>query len=394
MLSWEYPPRLVGGISRHVQELSRALVAKGTPVTVFTAPHPGAPAEEDDQGVRVLRADVDLDTGDFIPWVRRLNEAIERRADELIAAGERPALLHAHDWLVDFAAKNLKLRHKLPLVATVHATEYGRNYGIHTELQSYISSVEWELAYEAWRVICCSYCMRDEVGHCLGTPQDKIDVIPNGIDASKFNHQFDRDAFRSAYATPDEKIVFFVGRMVREKGVSVLLDAFQRVLPQYNGVKLVIAGGGNRDHLVRQAQDLGIADRVYFTGYIDDETLIRLYLTADVAVFPSLYEPFGIVALEAMASHTPVVVSDAGGLREVVSHGVDGISTWAGNADSLAWGILEVLKNPEGARAMADNAYRKATTVFSWETIAAQTQDCYARVLGESRAGGWGAPEA
>ncbi len=392
MLSWEYPPRLVGGISRHVQELSRAIVRRNVDVHVITAPHPGAPAFEVDEGVNIHRVDVDLDTTDFAAWVHRLNTAMETCVDRLIQLNKpirERTLIHAHDWLTAFSAKALKLKYKLPMVATIHATEFGRNYGLHSDLNHYISGVEWELAFEAWEVICCSYYMRDEIHNCFSTPYEKIRVIPNGIDAAKFRHKFDKPAFRARYAADNEKIIFFVGRMVREKGASVLIDAFTRVLSQYNDTKLIIAGGGHRDHLVSQAEGHGIADRIYFTGYIDDETLIRLYLTADLAVFPSLYEPFGIVALEAMAARVPVVVSDIGGLREVVSHGVCGISTWANNPDSLAWGILQILNNPEAAKRMANTGYRKATTEYSWDRIAKTTDDCYRGVLEAMAKSGW-----
>lgn len=393
MLSWEYPPRLVGGISRHVQELSRALASQGHSVHVVTAPHPDAPAFEDDEGVSVHRAEVDLDQSDFVGWVHRLNAASADIARPVLQAAVEeggPAIIHAHDWLAAFAAKELKLSLKLPMVATIHATEFGRHNGLHSDVSRYISGVEWELAFEAWKVIACSHYMRDQINYCFATPFEKMVVVPNGIDPSKFDHKFDKAAFRSAYAAPDEKMLFFVGRMVREKGAQVLIEAFAKVLSQYNAAKLVIAGGGYRDHLVEQAAALGISDRVYFTGYIDDETLIRLYLSADIAVFPSLYEPFGIVALEAMAARVPVVVSDAGGLREVVSHGVTGISTWANNADSLAWGILRMLRDEEGAGLMAENAWRSATTEFSWDRIARRTADCYSAVWKEYVASGWG----
>lgn len=398
MLSWEYPPRLVGGISRHVQELSRALVKRGERVEVITAPHENTPIYENDEGVHVHRVLVDLDTSDFLAWVDRLNHHMEAEVDALLRVRAEEGrtdevVIHAHDWLTAQAAKNLKLKHKLPMVATIHATEYGRNHGLHSDLNRTISAVEWDLSFEAWRVIACSYYMRDEISFCFQTPHEKMDVIPNGIDAGKFDHEFDREAFRSFYAAPNEKIVFFVGRMVREKGAAVLVDAFARVLERFNDAKLVIAGGGHREHLVRQADGLGIGNRVYFTGYVDDQTLIRLYLVADVAVFPSLYEPFGIVALEAMAAGTPVVVSDAGGLREVVSHGVDGISTWLNNPDSLAWGILQSLGDPESARKMAANAKNKVHREFSWDRIAAMTQDTYNRVGYEFRESGWN-PEA
>ena len=193
-------------------------------------------------------------------------------------------------------------------MVTIHATEFGRNNGLHNDTQRHISDIEWWLTYEAWRVICCSHFMDDEVRRVFQLPQDKIAVIPNGVDAGNFKTASKR-ARRSDYAAPDEKIIFYVGRLVQEKGVQVLLDAAPEILAQYPQAKFIIAGKGPfLDALKRQASVMGIANRVYFTGYI----LMKLkqpYSWADVAVFPSLYEPFESL-LEAMAARTPVVVSD------------------------------------------------------------------------------------
>jgi glycogen(starch) synthase len=140
---------------------------------------------------------------------------------------------------------------------------------------------------------------------------------------------------------------------------------------------------------VDQANALGMARHVYFTGFIPDEALLRLYKVADVACFPSLYEPFGIVALEAMAVKTPVVVSDSGGLPEVVEADVTGTVTWANNSDSLAWGILRVLHNPLMAHEMAERAAERVQTIFNWDVIAEQTNRVYKRVQAEYVASAW-----
>lgn len=397
MLTWEYPPRVVGGISRHVYDLSQALAAGGVNVDVITCEHPDTPEFEEDGTLRVHRLPVPQ-SNDFVHWVHNLNAVTEVKADEILlglkgknnGSWQEPIVIHAHDWLSEFAGKNIKHKHRLPLVATIHATEHGRNRGIHTDHQRYIHGVEWELCYEAWRVICCSHYMKDEIGRVLEVPHDKMDIIPNGIDPSKFDIEFDRAEFRSWFARPEEKIVFFVGRMVPEKGVQVLIRAIPEILPAYEDVKFVIVGGGDKSHLVKLAEELGVSHKVFFTGYIDDETLLRLYKVIDVAVYPSLYEPFGIVALEAMAAKVPVVVSDVGGLREVVDHGVTGLSAWSDNPDALAWAILQILKNPYSARMMAENAYRKVMEQFNWRRIADQTAGVYERVWSEYEASDWG----
>lgn len=412
MLSWEYPPKIVGGISRHVYDLSQALAANGVEVEVVTCEHPDAPADEKDGNLRVHRVPA-APGDDFVHSIHNLNVSIEKRVDELLEAerlweatpvGDQaamsptgvashmssvPTVLHAHDWLTEFCGKNLKHKHGIPLVSTIHATEHGRNQGIHTDLQRYIHGVERELGYETWRVICCSDYMKREITDVLDVPEDKVDVIPNGINPSKFDIEFDRAEFRSYFAKPEEKIIFFVGRMVHEKGVQVLIEALPIIREAYSDCKLVIVGGGNKDHLIRRVNELELNDRVYFTGYIDDETLIKLYSVIDVAVYPSLYEPFGIVALEAMAARVPVVVTDVGGLREVVDHGVAGLTAWSDNPDSLAWGISQILNNPYTAKMMVENAYQKVTDVFNWNHIAEQTAEVYERVWSEFEKSDW-----
>jgi glycogen(starch) synthase len=262
-------------------------------------------------------------------------EVARRRADSptCLAASppkrqREPILLHAHDWLAHPAAKALKHRHKLPLIATIHATEHGRHGGIHSDLSRAIHQLEWELSYEAWRVIVCSEFMRGEVMYAQNTPYDKLDVIPNGIRAEKFQFEFpeaERQAFRARFAAPHQPLIFFVGRMVREKGVQVLLQAMPIVRAEIPDAKLVVVGGAATARIWKSSCAFAtMEDAVQFTGFIPDSDLLRLYRVVDVAVYPSLYEPFGIVALEAMAAGAPVVVSDAGGLKEVVRPRGDG----------------------------------------------------------------------
>ncbi len=403
MLSWEYPPKIVGGIARHLYDLAHALAAQGTEVHVITCEHPGAATEEVEDGIFLYRVTPQGQANDFVHWVQLLNDAMYARADTLIPTllhndPDGPLLLHAHDWLAHYAGAALKHKYHLPLVATIHATEYGRNNGINGPTQEYINSVEWNLQNEAWRVVVCTDFMRRECEHALGTPWDKMDVIYNGVDAAKFAlPDFtleEKAAFRARYAAPEEKIIFFVGRMVREKGVQVLIESLPKVRWGYHDAKLLICGGGNRDHQVNLAAYLGMERHVYFAGFVPDEDLLKIYSIIDIAAFPSLYEPFGIVALEAMAAHVPVVVSDAGGLPEVVQDGVTGLTTYAGNPNSLADGLLSVLHNPEAARVRAQAAFARLQTDFSWPQIAGQTRAVYARVWEEYQSTDWKPTEA
>jgi glycosyltransferase involved in cell wall biosynthesis len=394
MLSWEYPPMRVGGIAAALEGLAPALALAGIEVHVVTCGAAGGVADEQQAlNLWIHRVDVEEPSNDFVHWVHLLNAQMERRADELITGwmrgpkrSRKPVLLHVHDWLGLFSGRALKMRHRLPMIATIHATEYGRNNGIYTEMQRYINRCEWELQYEAWRVIVCSAFMRGEVEHALGTPGDKIDIVYNGVPENMFDFPFEgeeRQTFRSRFAAPYEKIIYFIGRMVREKGAQVLVESLPLVRAQYGNAKLVIAGGGARQHLENLAHAVGVGDQVYFTGRVSDHDRDRLYRVADVAVYPSLYEPFGIVALEAMAARVPVVVSDAGGLPEVVQHDITGTVTYANDPASLAWGITRVLRNPHFAHDMANMAYQRVHTVFNWDRLAHQTIAVYNRCWAE-----------
>ncbi len=392
LLSWEFPPKIVGGIARHVHDLSRAMVKQGEEVHVITCGVQGAPYYEVMDGVKVHRVGMhNPETPDFLTWVLQLNLNMVEEANRLVGAGVEFDIIHAHDWLAAYAGKNLKHAWHKPLVATLHATEYGRNNGLHNELQRYISNVEWWLGYESWRMICCSRYMREELRRVFQIPDDKVRIIPNGVYPSEFAETtVDPAKIRDKYCAGDEKMLFHIGRIVREKGLGVLLEALPRILESDPKVKLVIAGKGPfLDELRHRAYQLGVYHRVYFTGYIDDNTRNALFECADVAVFPSLYEPFGIVALEGMAAGIPVVVSDTGGMSEIIQHGINGLKAYTDNPISLADNILWALQHPDHARLMKEQGLRDIRAIYNWEKIASQTMAVYAQVLDEEHRSGW-----
>lgn len=392
MLSWEFPPRVVGGIARHVGDLSAALVAAGHDVWVITCGSPDLPEVENYQGVKVRRVSMSNPSApDFLTWVMQLNLNMVEYAEKLRVAGEEFQIIHAHDWLTAYAGKCLKHAWKKPLIATIHATEYGRNNGLHNALQRYISDVEWWLGYESWQVICCSNYMRGELQRVFQMPDDKIRIVPNGVYADEFRQtNLDIAEIRSRYAAPDEKMLFYVGRIVREKGLGVLLEAMTKVLQVEPKTKLIIAGkGAYLDELRHRAYQLGIYNRIYFAGYIDDNTRNALYKAADAAIFPSLYEPFGIVALEGMAAGVPIIISDAGGLGEIVEHGKNGLKSYTGNAGSLGDNIIWALQHPEHTINMRRQAAMDVEFKYNWDKIAEQTADIYRQILLEAKKDGW-----
>ena len=388
MLTWEYPPRVVGGISRVVYDLSHRLIKDGHEVTVVTYRDGEVPYYEDDKGVKVYRVDnYMIQPNNFIDWILQLNFNMVERASQIIAEQGKFDVIHAHDWLVANAAKTLKHSFDIPIVATIHATESGRNSGIREPNQKYVNDTEWMLTYEANEVIVNSNYMKSEVQRLFELPFEKINVVPNGVNLNKFTG-IDRDySFRRKYAMDNEKIILFMGRLVYEKGVQNLIAAMPKVLASYHDAKLVIAGkGGMLDELKAQADYLGISNKVYFAGYMNGKDVERMYKAADISVFPSTYEPFGIVALEGMLAGNPVVVSDVGGLNEIVEHGVNGMKSYAGNYNSIADSILTLLFDHKLCAEIAKNAKASVKEKYNWTKIAQDTHFTYQKAICETMA--------
>ena len=393
MLTWEFPPRIIGGISPHVYYLSKNLAKNGVKVHVVTCDFPGAPTHEKIDGVEVLRIDSYKNPApDFATWVYLMNVNMQKEAAAIVNSLDgKVDIFHAHDWLVANAGIGLKHVFRKPLIATMHSTEIGRRNGIHSDYERMIHETEAWLTYEAWRVICCSNYMVSHVQWAFGLPQDKLAMIPNGVDTEvyeKFGEE-ELSQFRSKFALPEEKIVLFVGRLVYEKGAHVFVNAIPKVLEKTNAKFIVVGDGYMKEQLSNLVRGMGLAHKVLFTGFVDDETLRKLQKCADVSVVPSLFEPFGIVALEAMAAQSPVVVSDAGGLSEIVEHDVTGIKVYVNNPDSLAWGITRALLNKEYAETLKANAYKKVREFYNWNSIAQKTRTLYEAVLSEYSKSFW-----
>jgi glycogen(starch) synthase len=383
MLSWEFPPRIIGGISSHVHDLSMALTRRNVTVHVVTCDFPGAPEYEQVDGVTVHRFNSKIPSPSFLGWIFSMNQAMAERAIDVINDNDEEIdVIHAHDWLVSEAAVKVGHAFSKPLVSTIHATEMGRRGGIHNDYQRTINEVERHLINQSSEVICCSNYMADQVSSAFNIQNDRLHVIPNGVNAAKFSGKVSTKPVKQRYAKNGEKIVSFVGRLVHEKGVHVLVGAVPKVLTTMPKVNFVIVGeGGMKDYLSKEAWDFGVADHVFFAGFVDEKTLISIYRASDAAVFPSLYEPFGITALEAMAAKTPVIVTDTGGLAEIVEHEKTGIEVYVDNSDSLAWGILRVLKNPDVAKRIRENGYQKVLREYDWNAIAERTLKVYESAL-------------
>jgi glycogen(starch) synthase len=386
LLSWEYPPVIEGGLARHVRKLAEALVRQGVSVDVLTrgvsdGPPTGQPGVDELAGVTIHRVPEpswprDLDR--FVAWVEQMN-------GDMLTAGEALAeendydLIHGHDWLVAQAAATLAEHTGVPYVTTIHATEHGRHQGwVQDYPQSHIHSVERWMARRADAVIVCSYYMRGHVADIFDIEERRITVIPNGIDPSELQPAGDLEALRGKFAEPHEKLVLFIGRLVYEKGFQLALDALPGVVEQVENVRYLVAGSGTHEaELKAQAERLGLSEHGVFLGWIGDDVLHSLYRIADLCVVPSIYEPFGLVALEAMASGCPCIVADTGGLREVVPLGERvGLRFNGGDAEHLGVMIERLLVDEQLRERLVTEASEHVLR-FDWDDIAQRTRGIY-----------------
>ena len=368
ILSWEYPPLIEGGLARHVRKLSENLAEQGVR-----------------RGVRVHRVrepDRPRELGEFVTWVEHMNADMLAAGVEL---GDRFAfdVVHGHDWLVAVAGDHLAKRFRCPLVVTIHATEYGRHQGwVEKHPQSHIHGVERWMANRADRVVTCSAYMRAHVADIYGLEEDRIEVIPNGIDPTDLVPVADLDALRLRFAARDERLVLLVGRLVYEKGFQLALEALPGLIERLGAVRFVVAGSGTHEQELRaQARELGLDGHGTFLGWIGDDVLHSLYRIADLCVVPSIYEPFGLVALEAMASGCPCLVADTGGLREVVPNEDVGLRFRSRDPESLGRMAERILTDAPLRERLIAEASEHALT-FDWSDVAEQAAALYADVTG------------
>jgi glycogen(starch) synthase len=287
-------------------------------------------------------------------------------------------VVHGHDWLVAKACEALAKRVGSPYLTTIHATEFGRHQGwVGKHPQSYIHRVETRMAKRADGVIVCSHYMRGHVADVFGIAEDRVTVIPNGIDPEDLVAVDDLDALRARFAAPDERLILLIGRLVYEKGFQVALDALPSLIERLGGVRFLVAGSGTHEaELKRQAAELGLMEHGTFMGWIGDDVLHSLYRIADLCVVPSIYEPFGIVALEAMASGCPCIVADTGGLREVVPNHDVGLRFRSRDPRSLARMMTRVLTDGDLRDRLVTEASEHVLR-FDWADVARQTLEVY-----------------
>jgi len=397
ILSWEYPPHIVGGIGKHVADLLPLLA--GIPLTdgpliidlVTPCYSGGAPIEQVNDYLTIHRVELPaVDVLDHYNSIVANNGYFVDYAEKL-ALDHSYDLIHMHEWLTGAAGIWLKKLWKVPLLATMHGTERGRHQGhLPSQTSQQINQLEWEICFEAWRVIVCSDFMCEELQDYFATPADKIDVIFNGVNTALGNDctQMELETLRQRYAPNGERLLFFVGRIVHEKGVQILIRAMPRILAAYPQTRLLIAGK-NGQRMWPLAYELGVENAVEFLGFISDRDRDCIYQIADAAVFPSLYEPFGIVALEAMACDCNVIASHVGGLREVVEHQRNGLTVYPDDPLSVGWAVDQLFQHPEAAAQWRVCAATVTLPQFRWTQIAEQTAKLYEVIVHERRLAKW-----
>ncbi|WP_346534624.1 glycosyltransferase family 4 protein [Micromonospora sp. DPT] len=387
MLSWEYPPVLVGGLGRHVHALSVALAAAGHEVTVVTRHAEGAPLEEYADGVRIVRAAEDpvtfpLATGSLLAWTMAFNHTLTRAALRATESGSYD-VIHAHDWLVAHTAMTLREHLDVPLVSTIHATEAGRHQGwLPEEMNRTIHGVEHWLAGESGRVIVCSGYMRDEVGALFGVPAGRVDVVPNGVEPHRWRVPVAAVASARARFAGDGPLVTFAGRLVYEKGVQHLLAGLPELRERHPGLRAVIVGDGPyKAALEAEVHRLGLGGAVSMPGFLGGTDLPAVMAASDCFAVPSIYEPFGMVALEGAAAGAPLAVARTGGLAEIVEPGVTGMTFAPQDPDGLIEAVDALLSDRERAQLLARRARAMVHEQYGWSAIAHRTATAYATAI-------------
>src|SRR5262245_11149267 len=372
MLVWDFPPRAVGGIAAHLDALTQGLAQAGHDAVLLTLAHRGAPDDSVAGQIRVARAHAGLPwlpDDDLVAQVASANHKLVKLSTQL--GDWVPEIVHAHDWQVAWAADTLAALYGARLVATFHATERGRHGGgVPPGEASTIHAVESWLAHDAAAVVASSKFMVSEVVGGFELPVERSHLIPNGIDPTWWS--------TGTGSLTHSRLVFTWGRVQYEKGFQVLARAMSTLRSRVPGIECVIGGRGRYlPELQSPIQLGGVSDPVQLPGFLPDDLLRETVHVAGCVAVPSLYEPFGIVALEALAGGAPLVVARTGGLAELIDGTGAGLLFEPGNADELASCIELVLTDT----AMADEMRRCGAALlaerYSWDAIAGATSAVY-----------------
>jgi len=368
-------------MAAHVDGLAHALQRAGHEIALITRRMPGTDSDSVVAGVRVLRADVEL------PWLPDDPIAASASGNHAFVAltsalGDwQPEIVHAHDWGVAWAADVIATLRGLPIVTTFHGTELSRHGGhLAPGTPTDINSVEWWQAYRSRRLITSTKLLVRDIVDGFEMHPDHVRRIPSGIDPAWWET-----------VGPDEHplsdrsgLVLAWGRVQYEKGFQVLARAVGALRYRVAGLECIIAGRGSYlPELQSQVDIAGVGDLIELPGFLSDNQLRAAIHRAGCVVIPSLYEPFGVVALEALAAGAPLIVADTGGLAEMVGGTGSALTFEPGNSDELADCIERVLTEADLADELVRRGHELLEASYSWDAIAARTVNVYDELLND-----------
>jgi glycosyltransferase involved in cell wall biosynthesis len=373
MLGWEYPPHVTGGLAAATAGVVGGLLAQGVRVILLL---PAASGVEVREGLRVIEV---LGEHPNAPYAERhvageMFDAVERFAERAPAAASGLAfdVIHAHEWLTARPAADIAAASGRPWVFHVHATEFDRA-GPHGN--PHVLAVEGRAAREADLVIAVSEYTRRMLIEHYGADPARVVVVHNSVQRT------------AGYAPPAggfarrRPLVLFLGRLTFQKGPDYFVEAAARVAERRPDLLFVVAGDGEmRSRLIRRVAELGLGRQVLFTGFVSSDDARRLFARADLYVMPSVSEPFGISALEALDAGVPIIVSRGAGVREVVRDALE-VDFW--DVDALAAQILAALAYPVLRRELAGRG-RAALDRWTWNDAGARIAGLYGRLLRRS----------
>ncbi len=386
ILTWEsLYSTAVGGVAVHTSELSAALAQKGHQVHLFTRRMHNQSSHDLIDGVHYHRCTYPSHH-DFVDDVNNMCRAIVDHFLEVEDLVGRFDIVHAHDWLCANAMIWIKQARGHKCVLTIHSTEYGRCGNAFTSGRSIrVRDQERAGTYWADKIIAVSQATKDEVVWMYEVPEDKINVINNGVNWKRFDIYIDQGEEKHKYnIAPLDPTVLFCGRLVWQKGADILVESIRDILGKYPGTKFIFAGDGDqRGSLEARTRHLNIAHAVRFVGYKMGTELIKLFKLCDVVCVPSRNEPFGIVVLEAWSASKPVVVTEIGGPKYYVEHEINGLKIFP-RIDSVTWGIERIFSNFDKARWMGNNGRKAVESRFSWDKISSQNIEVYEQLCPRS----------
>lgn len=402
---YEYPPAIVGGLGTYAAYITTTMVRQGHEVVVFTMnPNGALRTREVIGGVEVHRP-IGIEATNVFPllvneelrqWGSFFNDvfiyntlAAAKFVNQVIREeGRSFDVIAVHDWLSAIAGLVVRNQTDLPVVLHVHSTEWGRRGDAGSP---FVNRLEWEMAFQATRIVTVSHAMKDDLNR-HGWPPHKISVVWNGVDPEIYDMArvppAEIQELRARYGiAPDDMMLLFVGRLTWVKGVRNLIQAMPAVVAAHPRTKLVILGKGEEQHDVDELiHRLGLQQHVVtHYAFVPEPERILHYAASDACVFPSVYEPFGIVSLEAMALGKPLVVGANGvvGFREQVvptEAEQNGVHVNGNDPADIAWGLKQLLEDPARMREMGARGRARVQRYFTWEQVAKQTVEVYEEV--------------